>query len=388
MFGRSCVWLLVSMSVFLASHAPAQTRPAQNQKKAEADAPPIDFARARELMRKRQSGANLTADEEAYLQRALEARKRQRQAAGRPPGPLTPREKTGLTPLTEMTADNRYKDQDGGLYGGGSNTPPDEHRRAALEQAAAIKPLDGEGRPAAEGRIVFISISMSNATQEFSRFKRLADSDPEKFSRLTIVDCAQGGQAMAEWAPADAEPWKEAERRLTAAGVTPEQVQVAWIKLANKLPKGELEEHGRKLQRDTQAVIQNAKGRFPNLRIVYLGSRIYAGYATGVLNPEPYAYESAFVARWLIQDQIQGEPELRYQGENGQAKAPLLLWGPYFWADGVTPRKADGLVWNRDDLAGDGVHPSQAGRDKVARLMLEFFKTDETARPWFLRSAR
>ena len=188
---------------------------------------------------------------------------------------------------------------------------------------------------------------------------------------------------MAEWAPPDARPWQVAEQTLSRAGVDPRQVQIAWIKLANKGPRGDLEEHGRKLQRDTQAVIQNAKARFPNLRIASLSSRIYAGYATSNLNPEPYAYESAFVVRWLIQDQVRGEKELNFDPERGAVKAPLLLWGPYLWADGTTPRKADKLVYLREDLAGDGTHPSDSGRTKVARVMLEFYKTDPLAKPWF-----
>jgi lysophospholipase L1-like esterase len=66
-------------------------------------------------------------------------------------------------------------------------------------------------------------------------------------------------------------------------------------------------------------------------------------------------------------------------------KAPLLLWGPYLWADGTTPRKADGLVWERDDLAGDGTHPSQSGRRKVADQLLKFVKTDPLAATWFVK---
>jgi hypothetical protein len=160
------------------------------------------------------------------------------------------------------------------------------------------------------------------------------------------------------------------------------QVQVAWIKLAKKGPRGDLHEHGEELRRDTTAVLQNAKARFPNLRVVYLGSRIYAGYGPGPLNPEPYAYESAFVCRWLIQEQIKGKAELNYDSSRGPVKAPLLLWGPYLWADGTTPRQ-DGLVWNRDDFMQDGIHPSQSGREKVARLLLDFFKTDALAKSWF-----
>lgn len=289
----------------------------------------------------------------------------------------------GFKPLTEMTARDHYKGEDGGLYGGGRNEPPPAHQAAAAKEAAKIVPLDAEGKPAPDGTLVLVSLSMSNATQEFSFFKGIADAAPGKSPQLTLVDCAQGGQAMAEWADPRGKPWAEAARRLAAARVTPQQVQVAWIKLANKGPSGDLAEHGQRLYKDTVAVLHNAKARYPNLRIVYLGSRIYGGYAAGKLNPEPYAYEGAFVARWLIRDQIKGEPNLNYDPARGAVQAPLLLWGPYLWADGITPRQSDGLVWARTDLAGDGVHPSPSGRKKVADQLLRFFQTDATARTWF-----
>jgi hypothetical protein len=299
--------------------------------------------------------------------------------------PAAGKDKIGQKPLTEMSANDRYKGQDGGLYGGGTNEPPKEHRQAAKVSLQKIEPLDAAGQPANDGTIGFVSISMSNATMEFSTFKRLADADAEKSSRVTIVDCAQGGQAMAEWVDPRAHTWEEAARRLVAAKVAPEQVQVAWIKLANKRPSGDLLEHGKQLEKDTLAVIQNAKAKFPNLRVAYLSSRIYGGYATSPLNPEPYAYESAFVVRWLIQRQIKGDKVLNIDKDHGDVRAPVLLWGPYLWADGVTPRKADGLVYRRDDLAADGTHPSPAGREKVAKLMLDFFKTDPLAKSWFAK---
>lgn len=291
----------------------------------------------------------------------------------------------GLKPLTEMTAEDRYKGEEGGLYGGGQNDPPAGHWESAKKETARITPLDAQGQPSREGQIGLISISMSNATQEFSMFKRLADADAEKSPRVTIVDCAQGGQAMAQWAPAEGRPWQELERRLKAAGLTAHQVQVVWIKLANVGPRGDLAEHGKKLRNDTLAVLHNARRRFPNLRVAYLSSRIYGGYSTGPTNPEPYAYEGAFVVRWLIQEQIRGEAELNFSSERGAVKAPLLLWGPYLWADGTTPRRSDGLTWERADLAADGLHPSESGRQKVARLLLNFFKTDPLAKTWFLK---
>ncbi len=291
----------------------------------------------------------------------------------------------GFKPLTEMAASDKYKGEDGGLYGGGKNEPPEAHLAAAKKETAKIVPLDADGKPSDKGTIALVSISMSNATQEFSMFKQIADRDEKKSSRVTIVDCAQGGQAMAQWVDPKARAWVEADRRLAAAKISPKQVQVVWVKLANMGPRGDLKEHGKKLQEDTLKVLQNAKERFPNVRIAYLGSRIYAGHAIGGLNPEPYAYEGAYPVRWLIQDQIKGNAELNFDSEKGVAKAPLLLWGPYFWGDGLTPRKDDKLIWERKDFTNDGVHPSDSGRRKVADMLLKFFKNDPLAGGWFVQ---
>lgn len=368
-------WLL---GLWLCGSLAAQTVPEKANPPAAVEK--IDFDKARALLQKENNGAKLSAEEAAYLERAKAVRR-----AGQGPQNsrmIAGKEKVGFKPLTEMTAEDRYLGQDGGLYGGGKNTPPDEHRKAAEQALARVQPRSATGEVAADGRIGFVSISMSNATQEFSMFKQLADADKAKGSLVTIVDCAQGGQAMAEWVDPRARPWQEAERRLAAAKISPLQVQVAWIKLANKGPRGDLEEHGRQLEQDTLAVIHNAKAKFPNLQVAYLSSRIYGGYSSGALNPEPYAYESAFPARWLIQRQIQGEKALAFTGDKPQA--PVLLWGPYLWADGITPRQADKLTYERSDLAGDGTHPSPAGRLKVANVMLEFFKQDPLAKGWFV----
>jgi len=99
------------------------------------------------------------------------------------------------------------------------------------------------------------------------------------------------------------------------------------------------------------------------------------------LNPEPYAYESGFAVQWLIRSQSAGtEPALAYD------KAPVLLWGPYLWTDGTKGRK-DGLTWEHADTAADGTHPSRTGQDKVAHLLLDFLKSDPTAKRWFTTEA-
>src|SRR5439155_15822262 len=141
-------------------------------------------------------------------------------------------------------------------------------------------------------------------------------------------------------------------QRLKAADVSPEQVQVAWIKqaLIAQARFGEFPAHAKKLESDLVTTLQLLKQRFPNLQLAYMSSRIYAGYATTPLNPEPYAYEGVFSIRGMIEDELKGD-----------LKPPIVLWGPYFWADGVKGREQDKLVWKREDFAGDGTHPSDSG---------------------------
>jgi len=352
----------------------------------------IDWQRAEELFRKEQRGETLTEEESAYLERAKQQRRQQARET-RPQGrAASAKETTGLVPITEM-ASRLYKGQPGGLYGEGRNTPPDSHQAAAIKELAKIQLLDAKGKPSKTGKIVLISLGMSNTTQEFSFFKKLADADPNKSPSVIIVDCAQGGQAAHEWAYPDQRrnkkrpaPWNVMDQRIRKAGVTSAQVQIVWIKQAQINPAGlgEFPKHAKSLQDDTAEILRMLKKQFVNLQVAYLSSRIYAGYAVSELNPEPYAYESAFSVRWLIEDQVKGNPDLNYDSAKGRVKSPLLLWGPYLWADGVKGRKSDDLVWKREDLAGDGTHPSTTGRRKVAEMLLGFFKSDTNAREWFL----
>lgn len=257
------------------------------------------------------------------------------------------------------------------MYPGGGNARPASHEAAGVALARAIQPLNGAGAPSAAGRYVLISIGMSNTTQEFSTFKPIADADLQKDPRLTIVDGAQGGQTGSAWANPGCQCWTVLDQRLASAGVTANQVAIAWVKLAEAGPTQGFPQAARILQANVVTVVQQLKQRFPNLKLAYLSSRIYAGHATSTLNPEPYAYESGFSVRWTIEQLM------------NDANAPWVSWGPYLWADGTKPR-SDGVTWACSDLEDDGTHPSATGRQKVAGMLLAFFKSDSTAREWFL----
>ncbi|MCI0489845.1 MAG: hypothetical protein L0229_24910 [Blastocatellia bacterium] len=296
---------------------------------------------------------------------------------------------TGLIPLNDLGA-GFYQGAQGGLYPNGSNLRPAGHEEAGLEIARSIVPLNKKGRPAKKvkkGRIVLLSIGMSNTTQEFSVFKSLADSDPDKNPSLVIVDGAQGGMPANDITdpnnPKMEQFWETVDDRLAQAGVTPRQVQVAWVKQADSRPTAPFPGHALTLQSELEIIARILKERFPNIRIAYYSSRIYAGYASTNLNPEPFAYESGFSVKWMIESQIDGSIDLNFNPDEGEVKAPWLAWGPYLWADGLTPR-SDGLTWSCSDFNNDGTHPATPARQKVADMLLDFFKTDSTARLWFL----
>jgi uncharacterized protein (TIGR03437 family) len=287
---------------------------------------------------------------------------------------------TGFVPLNDPFFLS-YQGFRGGLYPDGKNHRPTGHEAAGLQRAAEVQPRDATGAvDQAGGKIVLLSIGMSNTTQEFSVFKKLADQDPERNPKLVIVDGAQGGWSADRIVAGGDRFWAAIDTRLAAAGVTAAQVQAGWMKEADARPALPFPEHARRLQSEMQSIAQTLRARFPNLRIVYLSGRTYGGYASTALNPEPYGYESGFAVKWLIEAQIRGDPELSFTA----GRAPWLAWGPYLWADGTKPRD-DGLVWNCSDFQQDGTHPSDSGRKKVAGMLLNFMKSDTTSRPWFVR---
>jgi hypothetical protein len=319
-----------------------------------------------------------------------------------PPAIVEPVEVGRPVPLTELGI-NTYKGFAGGLYDGGRNTPPTAHHDEGVLRARALAPLDGTGTPSASGKIVLLSVGMSNTTQEFCAgastttgcntfsFMGLAAADAQvDRSLLTIVNGARGLQVATAWDdPADVQYDTVRIARLERLGLTERQVQVVWVKVANPGPRDSLpgSADAITLQATMGAIVRALKVRYPNLRMVFLSSRIYAGYATVPLNPEPYAYESGFSVKWLIAAQVRQVATGTIDATSGNLDyrsgvAPWLAWGPYLWADGTTPR-ADGLFWLQSDLDADGTHPSNAGVRKVGEQLLAFFKTSPYSNCWF-----
>jgi hypothetical protein len=164
-----------------------------------------------------------------------------------------------------------------------------------------------------------------------------------------------------------------------------------------------------------------AAPRYPNLKQVFVTSRIYGGYANGAsggantcLNPEPFAYELGFGVQRLVTAQIRQTaaittPVDTYAGQLDYTVAPWVDWGPYLWASGTIPRNYDQLVWcdgqgnntcpssQKDVLYddpmhaqyfGDYTHPTGQGVAKVANQLLIFIGKDpqgiKLGSPWVM----
>jgi hypothetical protein len=278
----------------------------------------------------------------------------------------------GFSPLSELKG-GEYQGYKGGLYPQGKNRPPKKYRKFGRNKASNVRPRDQDGQPSLDGKIVLLSIGMSNTKGEFKVFQDIAESDKSVSDSVVIINGAEGGEDAEKIRDPDADYWNRVDKKVGGRRLTSEQVQVVWLKEAIARPDETFPDDAERLQGALTDIVDILRDRFDNLRLVYVSSRIYAGYATRKLNPEPYAYQGGFAVKWLIGKQIREAPRTR----------PWLAWGPYLWADGMVERK-DGLVWKCEDLADDGTHPSESGKKKVARRLLRFLKRQPTTKSWFV----
>jgi hypothetical protein len=284
-----------------------------------------------------------------------------------------------VIPLNDLgTKGQTYNGEQGGLYPGGSNVRPAAYDATGVSLANSIQPLDANGNPSASGKYVLITIGMSNAKIESSQFLTDAAADTAvNHSQLVIVNGAEDGKDLAHLINLSDGYWtSNIPTVLSSAGVTAKQVVAVWVKEALAGQQGgasNFPADAQTLKADYEIVAQNLKTVFPNIKIAYYSSRIYAGYAGTVhlLNPEYVAYESGFGVKFAVEDSINGKV----------ANAPWFAWGPYLWGNGMLPR-SDGTVWTCQNFQGDGTHPG-TGAEKVSQMLLKFFKADSTTKGWF-----
>jgi ASPM-SPD-2-Hydin domain-containing protein/centrosomal CEP192-like protein len=293
---------------------------------------------------------------------------------------------TPIIPIDELGT-GTYLGQQGGLYANGSNVDTPDHHAGGLSQAGLIQPLDASGSPSLSGKIGVLFLGPSTALYESNVFISLESVNPTKNPYVVLVQGGHGGESAAALTIPNSPFWPTILNFfLPQAGITPSQVQAAWIESVNAGMTGSFPGDISTLQTGLESIAQLLYTNFPNIKVAYFSSRIYSGYANGVnlQNPEPFAYESGYAVQLAIQDQINGLAKLNWNPAKGPVSAPWIVWGPYYWANGMTPRGADGILWGCQDLQADGTHPTTSGDMKVASAMLNFFNSDPTVTPWFL----
>lgn len=295
----------------------------------------------------------------------------------------------------------------GGLYEDGSNAIPADHLAAGLRRAALIQPLDANGHPSPNGKIVFLSAGFGETERITDALIPMAAADRRvDHQSLVILNAAhEGFDAPAWYYPGNqANYTRIKDQILTPAGVTEKQVQAAWVQMMSNeddppLPIQSADAY--RVKGYIATALRNLKARYPNLQVAYLSSRVYGGYAApSSPKPEPYEYESVLSVRWVIMGQITLMRtgflwDTRISDVNYETGvAPWVAWGPYFWANGTTPR-SDGLTWERDDFEADGQSLSPKGAQTAATMLFDFLLQEPTAANWFrsgsagrLRAAR
>ncbi len=281
----------------------------------------------------------------------------------------------------------------GGLYPGGTNVIPLLHKQAGNNIGKSIKPLNEDGVVDFEnGQVVFAAFGASTAGNTFNTFKATVQAVPGIYNPcLKFVNLCMGGKGLETMVPpGNKYYWDYIADSLTAdGGVTAKQVQIAWIKTASKddsVPEFPLQADS--VYSKYIRSIMRMKDTFPNLKLLYISSHAYGGYSSEFsdnadLAGEPAAYYGGFAVKWVVGAQISGDPNLVFSGP--ATEAPWINWGPYFWADGITPRVSDGLTWICSDFdpEGGGFHLSEEGKQKEADMMIDNFYAGTSSRKWF-----
>ena len=317
----------------------------------------------------------------------------------------------------------------GGLYPGGQNSAPATHHAAGVAAANAVQPING--------KVMLLSIGFSNTTMEFCIPHSTTDGDRTSTPlqningvmdvrawgwqcrgtsfmgqawnnrqalnpQLVIVNGAASAQTMSAWSDPVTTGVNNYDRVrdsvLTPLGHVESEVQAVWLKVANPAsgtralgdPVSSAPLYLDRLRQDTGNVLRAIRRRYVNVKQVFLSGRIYGGYAVTQLNAEPFAYESGFAVKWIIESQVSASstnPEGNVA--NAVGGAPWTAWGPNLWhhAD-LPPTPPDEPAWLESDVdPGDGTHPNHGARQKVGAPLLGFFTTSPYTRCWFVAGA-
>ncbi len=272
-----------------------------------------------------------------------------------------------------------YKDRQGGLYPDGLNDPPEAHRAFIRDATTKIKPT------APDSLIGFLALGISNAAQEFGAFLHDQNANADRNARIVFVDGTEGGQDVEHSIDVDENflngYWLNVADKVAAAGLTPEQVRVVWLKTTSKLHTADFNKQTAKIRTELVTLMRIIKTHYPEVQITYVSSRIFGGYVDPPT--EPHDYEEGFAFKQLIEDQINfADPNVNFL----TGSVPLILWGPYIWSN-ADLQPYESLMWCPEDYEEGGTnrHPNETGEQKVADALTNFFSNDRMTRRWWFK---
>lgn len=303
----------------------------------------------------------------------------------------------GTPPLT--TVGVPYKSRmTGGIFAQGGNVEPLFATSRGVERAQAIKDA---------GPFVFMAIDSSNLWDEFKEFTNTFGAAPDLNPQMTLVNASTGGCDTFSWAydtpcgGANVPAWEQMDAKLAAKGMTRADVKVVFTKIVTAKFRFSAKQFEPRLVQEKQFArdfLTALRVKLPNVTMVYLSSRIYAGYSTaGVLSPEPMAYETGWAVRDLIDEQHTAVLQANTSSPMHDQNVPWVTWGPYMWADGTTPRvdaltpPASTQTWLCSDFQGlplgmaqDGIHAHKTGWVKIATHLDFTLRSSPHASIWYL----
>jgi hypothetical protein len=320
--------------------------------------------------------------------------------------------------LTDLCGNGRYLGMFEGCLYPRSNEVPADHAARVQAVLALVQPRSLAGTLDPTGKIVAVSLGESTTRDIFCMptdsgacrshsVTATAAADPAvNHTTLVLVNGAQGGQTSQNWTldtQLGRANYDRIDSILLARGLSPAQVQVIISPALVRHPKRnppplpeltlpDTQANAYRMVADFARAARTMRQRWPNVQLWFPSGYFYGGYDLpdgqvhhGVVT-EPWSYESGFALKWVIEAQIE---QMRtgavdpIAGDLSPAVAPIILQGPYLWADAEIPR-SDGLFWPRSDFS-DGKHLNvNSGLPKAVALIMDFFKTNPFTQCWFL----
>lgn len=235
-----------------------------------------------------------------------------------------------------------------GLYGGGSDIPTGSYLTRGIAAGATVSALSVPNR-------VVASLGMSTTMHIFQKWM-----DLESNAFCTRVNTANSGMTYEDWDTSSAAGWTAASSDLSAVGLVPADIRVAWVMLVT----GSAANPNVVTVAQFETLLALLRTKWPNVKQLLISTYPYGGYHTILGSAlDPQLWQAGVYARTFIQNHMD------------DTTPPWIGWGPYLWAYGTTAR-SDGLTWlSTDYSAGDGIHLSDpAGRTKASDLMEAFLQ--------------